>query len=103
MTSSKQQSKWNDWNFINLDNFRELFPEFRQSEVTAIEQIISRNYKKDTLENVHHTMQTVFNIFKNSPLTVEKADVWLAELEKKTNVKSHAPITPTVIGPRSKR
>lgn len=102
MTSSKQQSKWNDWNFINLDEFRETFPEFRQAEVTAIEQIISGQYKEKSLENSHPTVQTVFNTFKNSPETVKKADKWLADLLKKTNVKNHTPITPTVIGPRAK-
>ena len=77
-------------------------PEFRQSEVTAIEQIISGQYKADAVDNVHHTVQTVFNVFKNNPETVEKADKWLAELQRNTKVKNHTPITPTVIGPRAK-
>lgn len=97
------KTNWSDWQSVNLDEFRTLFPEFRQSEITANDQIISGVYKQATVPaNLHPTAADVFNIFKSNPEIRERADKWIADIQKKVKIKNIAPITPTIIGPKAK-
>ena len=96
---------WLYWGAIDLDDFRTQFPEFRQSEITAIDQIISGTYKQNKIEpHIDPVFTDVFNKFKSTPEIKERATEWFTKLNKKVNVKHNStPITPTIIATKRKK
>lgn len=102
-THTLTKANWSDWGSVNLYEFRTLFPEFRQFEITANNQIISGVYKQSIVpNNLHSSAIDVFNIFLHNPEIRERADKWAEDIQRKVKLKNIAPITPTIIGPRAK-
>ena len=90
---------WEQWETINLDKFRDTFPEFRHSEAIAINQIVSGQYKEKAIDTDDKQKQEVFENFKSDSDLMIRAEQWNKEFQVKNAIKNEL-LTPTVVGPK---
>ena len=86
LTGQKTKVSWEKWENVNLDEFRQNFPELRHVENAAITLILSQEYKQTLPSHTPATLEEYkyrqTHLLLNTTTLLERIERWRQEFEK---------------------